>query len=59
MFAEQFMRSEVDRYLGLPGQALSALPYLATIVALIVLSLKDRRGSAAPGSLGTVSIPDR
>jgi len=23
MFAEQFMRSEVDRYLGLPGQAIS------------------------------------
>ena len=23
MFAEQFMRSEVDRYLGIPGQAIS------------------------------------
>jgi simple sugar transport system permease protein len=45
--------------LGLPGQALSALPYVATILALIILSLKDRRGSAAPGSLGTSFIPDR
>ncbi len=45
--------------IGLPGQLLSALPYLATILALVVLSLRDRRGSVAPGSLGTPFVPDR
>ncbi len=45
--------------IGLPGQVLSALPYLATILALVVLSLRNRRGSIAPGSLGTPFIPDR
>jgi ABC-type uncharacterized transport system permease subunit len=45
--------------IGLPGQLLSALPYLATILALVVLSLRDRRGSVAPGSLGSPFVPDR
>ena len=45
--------------IGLPGQLLSALPYLATILALVVLSLRNRRGSIAPGSLGVPFIPDR
>ena len=38
--------------LGLPGQLLTALPYLATIVALVVLSIKDRHAAKAPASLG-------
>ena len=45
--------------IGLPGQLLSALPYLATILALVVLSIRDRRGSIAPGSLGAPFVPDR
>ncbi|MGL5114172.1 MAG: ABC transporter permease [Beijerinckiaceae bacterium] len=44
--------------IGLPSQLLSALPYLATILALVLLSLKGRRGGA-PGSLGQPFIPDR
>ena len=46
--------------LGLPGQALSALPYLATILALVLLSLGRRRGgSLAPAALGRVFTPHR
>jgi ABC-type uncharacterized transport system permease subunit len=45
--------------LGLPSQALSALPYLATLLALVLMSLGRRGGSAAPGSLGQSFIPDR
>jgi simple sugar transport system permease protein len=45
---------------GLPGQALSAVPYVATILALVVLldpPRPHRRG--APGSLGQPFVPDR
>ena len=45
--------------IGLPGQVLTALPYLATILALVLLSVRDRRGAVAPGSLGTPFVPDR
>lgn len=45
--------------LGLPSQALSALPYVATILALVVMSLGRRGAVAAPGSLGTPFVPDR
>ena len=45
--------------LGLPSQLLSALPYLATLLALVLMSLGRRGGSAAPGSLGHSFVPDR
>jgi len=46
--------------LGLPGQLLSALPYLATILALVLLSLGQRGGgSLAPAALGRVFTPSR
>ncbi len=46
--------------IGLPGQVLSALPYLATIVALILLSLGRRQGgSLAPAALGRDFTPHR
>ena len=45
--------------LGIPGQLLTALPYLATIVALVILSMKRRRGSVAPASLGLSFMPER
>jgi len=45
--------------IGLPGQLLSSLPYLATIIALIVLSIRDRRGVASPAALGTTFVADR
>ena len=44
---------------GLPSQLLSALPYLETILALVILSLRRGGGQAAAGSLGQPFIPDR
>jgi simple sugar transport system permease protein len=44
---------------GVPSQALSAVPYLATILALLLLSLRRGRAIGAPGSLGTPFVPDR
>ena len=45
--------------IGLPGQLLSALPYLATILALMALSLGARRNAAAPAALGQTFVPPR
>jgi simple sugar transport system permease protein len=44
---------------GVPAQALSALPYVATILALLLLSMRAGRSIGAPGSLGQPFIPDR
>ena len=38
---------------AVPVQLLAMAPYLATIVALVLISAR-RRGSAAPGSLGQI-----
>jgi general nucleoside transport system permease protein len=43
----------------LPSQLLSAVPYIATILALVVLALRERGRTGAPGSLGQPFIPDR
>ena len=45
---------------AMPSQLLSALPYLATIAALVIIS-RDRRFTAAntPASLGRAFVPDR
>ncbi len=45
--------------IGLPGQLLSAVPYLATLLALVVLSWRNRRGAAAPAMLGVPFLADR
>ena len=46
--------------LGIPSQLMSSLPYLATVVVLVLISRKrGSAGSAAPASLGTVFVPDR
>jgi general nucleoside transport system permease protein len=45
--------------IGLPGQLLSALPYLATVLALVLLSWRNRRGAASPAMLGTPFVADR
>jgi general nucleoside transport system permease protein len=46
--------------LGIPSQLMSSLPYLATIIVLIVISrARGTAGSAAPASLGLVFVPDR
>jgi simple sugar transport system permease protein len=44
---------------GVPSQVLSAVPYLATILALLLLSIRHGRAIGAPGSLGTPFVPDR
>jgi general nucleoside transport system permease protein len=46
--------------LGIPSQLMSSLPYLATVLVLIVISrARGAAGSAAPASLGTAFVPDR
>jgi simple sugar transport system permease protein len=46
--------------LGIPSQLMSSLPYLATVVVLIVISrARGTARSAAPASLGLVFVPDR
>ena len=44
---------------GIPSQFMSALPYLATIIALVLLSRARTGGSTAPAVLGTVFVPER
>jgi ABC-type uncharacterized transport system permease subunit len=46
--------------LGIPSQLMAALPYLATVIVLVVISrARGQAGSAAPASLGLVFVPDR
>ncbi len=46
--------------LGIPSQLMSSLPYLATVVVLVLISrARGTAGSAAPASLGMVFVPDR
>ncbi len=44
--------------IGVPSQMLSAFPYVATILALVLMSA-GRHFATAPGSLGTPFVPDR
>ncbi|MCK1742931.1 ABC transporter permease [Bradyrhizobium sp. 139] len=44
---------------GIPSQFMSALPYLATVTVLVLLSRTRTGGSTAPAALGTVFVPDR
>ncbi len=44
---------------NLPPQVLTALPYVATILALVIKSIRHGRGVGAPGSLGAPYVPDR
>ena len=45
--------------LGVPAQALAALPYLTTIIVLFVLSRLPRGSSLAPACLGQPFLPAR
>ncbi|PDT76799.1 ABC transporter permease [Bradyrhizobium sp. C9] len=45
--------------IGIPSQFMSSLPYLATIIVLVLLSRARTGGSTAPAALGTVFVPDR
>jgi general nucleoside transport system permease protein len=39
---------------------MSSLPYLATVIVLVLISrTRGTAGSAAPASLGQVFVPDR
>jgi simple sugar transport system permease protein len=45
--------------LGIPSQFMSALPYLATVIVLVLISRARTGGSTAPAALGTAFVPDR
>jgi len=46
--------------LGVPQQLMNSLPYLATVIVLVLISrTRGTAGSAAPASLGLVFVPDR
>ena len=45
--------------IGIPSQLMSALPYLATVIVLVLISRARTDGSTAPAALGTVFVPDR
>jgi len=46
--------------LGMPQQVMNMLPYLATVIVLVLISrTRGTAGSAAPASLGLVFVPDR
>jgi ABC-type uncharacterized transport system permease subunit len=55
----QAMRGVLPDFLVLPGQFWSALPYVATIVVLVLISRSRRRRSAEPAMLGRNFAPDR
>jgi simple sugar transport system permease protein len=44
---------------GIPPQLMSSLPYLATVIVLVLISRARSGGSAAPASLGLAFVPDR
>jgi len=46
--------------LGVPPQLMAALPYLATVLVLILISrVRRSEGTAAPAALGIPFVPDR
>ncbi len=45
--------------IGVPSQLMSSLPYIATVVVLVLISRARTGGSTAPAALGTVFVPDR
>jgi len=44
---------------GVPSQLMSAMPYLATVIVLVLISRARTGGSTGPAALGTVFVPDR
>src|SRR5260370_38939892 len=44
--------------LGIPSQFMSALPYLATVIVLVLIWRPRTGGSTPPPALGTVVVPD-
>ena len=44
---------------GIPSQFMTALPYLATVIVLVLISRARTGGSTAPAALGMVFVPDR
>jgi simple sugar transport system permease protein len=44
---------------GIPSQLMTAMPYLATVIVLVLISRARTGGSVGPAALGTVFVPDR
>jgi simple sugar transport system permease protein len=44
---------------GIPSQLMTAMPYLATVIVLVLISRARSGGSVGPAALGTVFVPDR
>ncbi len=44
---------------GVPSQLMTAMPYLATVIVLVLISRARTGGSVGPAALGTVFVPDR
>jgi len=53
------MRGVLPEFLVMPGQFWSALPYVATIVVLVLISRSKSRRGTAPVMLGKPFVPDR
>ena len=55
----QAFAADLPRWLVWPGQFWTALPYVATVIVLVIISAGKKRGGAAPASLGIPFLPDR
>lgn len=55
----QAIRAELPDALEMPSQFWTSLPYVATILVLVLISRSRARGGAAPASLGVPFLPDK
>jgi simple sugar transport system permease protein len=55
----QAFAADLPSWLVWPGQFWTAMPYVATILVLVVISAGKGRSGAAPASLGIPFMPDR
>lgn len=55
----QALSGSLPHWLVWPPQFWTALPYLATVVVLVMISAGKGRAGGAPASLGTAFVPDR
>ncbi|OCC01513.1 ABC transporter permease [Labrys sp. WJW] len=55
----QALGGSLPHWLVWPPQFWTGLPYLATVIVLVMISAGKGRRGVAPGSLGTAFVPDR
>jgi ABC-type uncharacterized transport system permease subunit len=55
----QALGGSLPRWLVWPTQFWTALPYLATVIVLVMISSRKDRSGAAPASLGVPFVPDK